>query len=226
MITQAPLSFAIALVLLFAALWWGFSIYYRHRLEMKDDTILNLERKLEHGSHTRSAVNIPPSIEFFPTIDDLRAAHPLPKTFSRENEIHAYFLSGEGVFTEHTDYIKCVKRLILPNPYGANIERLKPIAPSVNYETQILTCRQMALDHDPKSVRLYKDFLGMSLLFCNPNKQEGWVQIGPILPYTEPRERPHFRLYRANNEGVFLSLYGTFDKLWNDSYEETYEDLL
>ena len=48
-IAQAPWSFALAFVLLFGIMWYGFSKYYRHSMEMKDDTIVNLERKLEHG---------------------------------------------------------------------------------------------------------------------------------------------------------------------------------
>ena len=66
-------------------------------------------------------------------------------------------------------------------------------------------------------MRLYKDFLGLSLLFCNPDQPEGWVQIGPILPCTEPAERQHFRLYKAKHGQAFRSLYQTFNWLWDHS---------
>jgi len=63
-------------------------------------------------------------VEFFGTISELRERHPIHETFKPGNEIHAYFLSGEGVFAEHNDYTKCVKRLLLPKPDAMNLATL------------------------------------------------------------------------------------------------------
>lgn len=160
----------------------------------------------------------PISLEFFPTIDELRAKHPLPEMFTPGNEIHAYFLTGEGVFAEHSAYMQCIKRLILPMP-ERNRERLKSISGTIDYPSQIRTYMEMAVEHQRKA-RYYNDFLGMSLLFCNPDRQDGWVQIGPILPNTESAERPHFRFSRKANEKAFLSLFNTFGRIWDESSEQ------
>lgn len=163
-------------------------------------------------------------IEFFSTIDDLRAKHPLSETFKPENDIHAFFLSGEGVLGEHSEYVKCVKRLILPQPDDNNLARLRGISKTIDFKSQIYTCRNMARQNNVKSVRFYKDFTGISLLFCNPDRLEAWVQVGMILPESESRERHHYRLYKSKNEKAFLSLYETFNRLWIDSNENTAEE--
>lgn len=163
-------------------------------------------------------------MEFFPTIDELRSRHPLPEIFNRDNEIHAYLLSGEGVFGEHSEYVKYVKRLILPLPDDNNLARLRGISKTIDFKSQIYKYRNMARRNDVKSVHFYKDFTGVSLLFCNPDRLDGWVQVGTILPESEPRERHHYRLYKSKNERAFLSLYVTFNRLWNDSDENTEEE--
>jgi hypothetical protein len=165
-------------------------------------------------------------IEFFPTMDDLRARHPLSETFKPGNEIHASFLSGEGVFAEHNDYIKCVKRLILPKPDAPTIATLQTFLDSyIDYRTQIPTYRSLAQrNHVP--VRLFQDFIGLSLLFCNPDRQDGWVQVGIIVPGQPSAERPHWRIYRNKHEKAVLSLYNTFDKLWKASEEQTEEEVM
>jgi hypothetical protein len=152
-------------------------------------------------------------LEFFATTDELRKRHPLPETFAPGNEIHAYFLSGEGVFAEHSEYMKRVKRLILPLPDEKKLERLRAISPAVDFRSQINWYRRMALDHDSKCVRLYGEFTGISLLFCNPERGDGWVQVGIILPESEAAERQHYRLAKVSDERAFLSLYKTFNEL-------------
>lgn len=167
---------------------------------------------------------VPAGIDFFANIDELRQRHPLPETFKPGNEIHAYFLSGEGVFAEYNDYIKCVKRLILPTPDAANLATLEALSGSYSdYKTQIPKYRALALKNNVP-VRLFQDFIGMSLLFCNPDRQDGWVQVGIIIPGSESRERQHYRLYKGKNEKAFLSLYRTYNRLWEASVTKTDEE--
>lgn len=162
-------------------------------------------------------------IEFFATMDELRAKHPLSETFKAGNEIHAYFLTGEGVFAEDINYVKCIKRLILPDPNKNNLARLKRLNSSIDYQAQIMTYANKVRQHqhDEDSVRFYEDFLGISLLFCNPSKSDGWVQLGIILPETESSERQHFRFSKTIYEDGFISLYKTFEEMWNESDGKT-----
>jgi len=165
-------------------------------------------------------------VEFFPTIDDLRMRHPLPETFKPGNEIHAYLLSGEGIFAEHNDYIKSVKRLILPNPEAENVSTLQTFSSSyLDYRSQIPAYRALAKqNHVP--VRLFQSFTGVSLLFCNPDRQDGWVQVGIVIPGSESSERHHYRLYKNKHERAFLALYKTFNRLWDSSSEQTEDEAI
>lgn len=156
-------------------------------------------------------------LEFFPTIDELRSSHPLSETFKPGNEIHAYFLSGEGVFAEHSDYIKSVKRLILPIPTSKTIASLQSVSGTkVDYTSQINRFRNLA-EKNNVPVRFFQEFIGVSLLFCNPNQRNGWAQVGIIIPGSESSERHHYRLHKEKQEKAFLSLYKTFERLWDSS---------
>lgn len=159
--------------------------------------------------------------EFFPTVDDLR---PASETFGPGNEIHAYFLSGEGPFSLNRGHIKSVKRLILPLPDERNLSRLQAISNTIDFKSQIEKFRNLARGNRKESVRYYKEFTGVSLLFCNPESSEGWVQVGIILPECEPLHRQHFKFYRKDYEKAFLSLYGIFNKMWDDSLQNTEEE--
>jgi hypothetical protein len=223
-ILQAPFTFFIAFVLMCVFILWMLNKYYQHSVEMKEDMIKNLKRKLDNLENAPNDMpatthKLSSGIEFFPTIDDLRSHHPLPETFRPGNEIHAYFLSGEGVFSEHSDYIKYVKRLILPDPSSENVAAIQAFSNGSNdYKHQILKYRGLAKNyHIP--VRLFRTFSGTSLLFCNPEQQNGWVHLGPIVPGAEPYDRHHYRLYRAIREKAFLALYKTFNTLWEESQE-------
>jgi len=138
-IYDAPVIFVTAVVVTGSVIWLIIHLLYRNqlnakeeRIKLRDDQIGTLERKIKHLEGDQAALASLPTqegpqvseksmalsagIEFFPTIGGLRSRHPLSETVKPCNEIHAYFLSGEGIFAEHNDYIKYVKRLILPNP--------------------------------------------------------------------------------------------------------------
>ena len=190
-----------------------------HRKEIEEQ----LSKKAESTVQS-PAVHAQPGIEFFATIDDLRAKHPLPESFKPGNEIHAYFLSGEGVFAEYTDYIKCVKRLILPKPDASYLAILQTLPNSyADFKSQILETRALALKNNIP-VRLFDDFTGVSILFCNPDRPDGWVQLGLIIPCSESRNRPHVRIYKAAHERAVLDLYETFNQLWENSSKNTDEE--
>jgi hypothetical protein len=204
-------------LLIFFSAIVGLLIGYKRDIEER------LSKKAE-STVQPPAINAQPSIEFFPTIDDLRSHHPLHETFKPGNDIHAYFLSGEGVFAEYTDYIKCVKRLILPKPDASYLAILQTLPNSyADFKSQIIETRALASKNNIP-VRLFDDFTGVSILFCNPDRPDGWVQLGFIIPCSESRNRPHFRLYKAAHERAVLDLYETFNQLWENSSKNTEEE--
>ena len=71
--------------------------------------------------------------------------------------------------------------------------------------------RTRALAHKNNvPVRLFQDFIGLSLLFCNPDRHDGWVQVGLIIPGSESSERQHYRIYRNRQDKAVRSLYKAF----------------
>jgi hypothetical protein len=163
-------------------------------------------------------------VEFFGTISELRERHPIHETFKPGNEIHAYFLSGEGVFAEHNDYIKCVKRLLLPKPDAMNLATLQTLSNVyADCGSQIEKTRALAVMNNVP-VRLFQDFIGLSLLFCNPDRQDGWVQVGLIIPGSESSERQHYRIYRNRQDKAVRSLYKAFNVLWEHGASKTDEE--
>jgi hypothetical protein len=242
-IYDAPFVFGFSLLFACLVIWYVVRLYYSENLKMKDDLISTFRDKLAFAEKAVQALHtgeplstgeepkslsageiFPEGIEFFATIDDLRAGHPLRETFKQGNELHAYLLSGEGVFEEYTDYIKCVKRLILPKPDAAYLAIMRTLPNSyADFRTKIITTRALAMKNNVP-VRLFDDFTGVSILFCNPDRSDGWVQLGLIIPCSESRERPHIRLYKASNEEAVKSLYKTFDLLWENSSKNTEEE--
>lgn len=210
----------LGLVIFFCAI---IGLLIGHRRDIED----RLSKKTEvNGQSPVIYPTFHEGIEFFATIDDLRSVHPSPETFKAGNEMHAYLISGEGIFNENSEYAKRFKRLILPYPNEHNLAVLRSFSRTINYDTQIMTCANKMREHDKSSVRFHENVTGTSLLFCNPTKQDAWVQIGTILPETESSNRPHFRIHRIHHEAWFLSLYGTFDRLWTISHPQTEEEAM
>ncbi|MDZ4856905.1 MAG: hypothetical protein SGJ26_18960 [Nitrospirota bacterium] len=72
-------------------------------------TVLLWSDKWLRGSGTGSNFNIP-----IKTRPQWEAELPLSEIFKSGNEVHALFLTGEGIFTRHPDYVRRIRRLILP----------------------------------------------------------------------------------------------------------------
>jgi hypothetical protein len=115
-------------------------------------------------------------------------------------------------------------RLILPEPHDRNLERLSHIRSGIDFRAQIMRYANLARENNSYSLRFCRDFLGVSLLFCNPDSSKGWVQIGIILPEMESSERWHFCIYKSNDESGYCSLYITFERIWNNSSEQTEQE--
>jgi hypothetical protein len=165
------------------------------------------------------------SIEFFATANELEDRYPGSKTFKPGNKIYAYFLTGEGVFSPHSDRIERFGRLILPKPDCAYITLLNTLMPSglnpyVNFQPQIMVTtaiakkeevrRQQQIGHSDPLVKWFDDFIGFSLLFCNPDQDNGFVHITNVVPFLKSKWQPTFRLERCKNKQLFDDLFEAF----------------
>jgi len=118
-----------------------------------------------------------------------------------------------------------VKRLILPRPDSHEVLILKKLSnPYVDFRAQILKTIELAKNKNT-AVKLFPSFIGVSLLFCNPQSEEAWVQIGIIIPGSVSAERQHWRIHRTGNRETFSSFWNTFDRLWDEGTTDSIEDL-
>lgn len=167
-------------------------------------------------------------VEFFKDRDALHNRFPISKIFSdNNNELHGYFLRGEGLFSDSGN-IKKMERIILPNPDGEYLKYFQSID-SNSYFTleQIITTTKLVQEHnksveadkragDKKKVEIkwFHDYIGYGILFCNPRSDNGWVHIEFSLPGYEAKNKPAIRIEKALQKEAFEKLYKSFEFMW------------
>jgi hypothetical protein len=151
------------------------------------------------------------------------AEQPLSEIFNGNNEIHALFLTGEGIFTRDPKYIRHVKRLLLPTTDASflklvEVSRKKSgivlnLAKQINQSTQ--TAHQNGVE-----VRWLPDHIGTSILACNPEKPNGWMHIGFSTPFIDADKQPILRLDKVNTPELFALFYQAYNRLWDQGVKQ------
>ena len=156
-------------------------------------------------------------IEFFKDRTELENRQPIPEIFKEGNEIHGYFLTGEGLFSPHNNNMKYVKRLILPNPNGSYLKRLTKLQPNkyLNVPEQIKITSYLAKQE--KKVKWFDDYIGMGILICNPYQSDGWMHIEFFVPYLNQWSKPAIRIEKNSHPDVFKGILEAFDSMWDAS---------
>jgi hypothetical protein len=159
------------------------------------------------------------TVEFFPTRTELEEKYPLKAIFAPGNEIYAYFLSGQGVYVWSRDRFKQTKRLLLPRPNGSYMRMLQTLSKNeyLNAPDQIKTTTRLGQEYGVE-IRWFDDFIGMALLFCNPEDSGGWVQIESSIPFVEAHDKHVVRIEKAVYPEFYKKLYAAYKKMWEESY--------
>ncbi len=180
---------------------------------------LNLRKQRDEAKSIKDMEGI----EFFSTREELDEKYPLSGTFKEGNEIHAHFLSGEGVFSPHNDRMKLVRSLILPSVDAEYLTALQTLYasganPYVHIASQIKTttgiAKRQEKEHGREIVKWFDSFTGYSFLFCNPQRDDGWVHITTTVPLLKAKWQPTYRLERKKQKELFDNLFLAFGELW------------
>jgi hypothetical protein len=221
-IAQTPLSFVIAV--LSTNILVGFGIYklLSEQLKRKNDLITDLERKLTHSVSGVRAIDVPAKNRLegscnIKTRPQWEAELPLSEIFKSGNEIHALFLTGEGIFTRHHDYVRHMRRLILPSPDAqylamAEVSR-KDAGHIIDLGAQIRNYGQVAKQNGVE-VRYLSDHVGISFLICNPDKPEAWMHIGFSTPFIDADAQPILRIEKSRSPELYDIFLKSYNKLW------------
>lgn len=187
-------------------------------------TVLLWSDKWLRGSGTGSNFNIP-----IKTRPQWEAELPLSEIFKSGNEVHALFLTGEGIFTRHPDYVPRIRRLILPC-HDAQFLALaeasrKADGHDIDLGAQIKNygrvARQKGVD-----VRYLSDHVGISFLICNPDKPEAWIYIGFSTPFIDADAQPILRIEKATSQELYNIFLKAYDKLWDIGIESKTENAI
>jgi hypothetical protein len=128
------------------------------------------------------------------------------------------FLSGEGVFSADLRRFNQVRRLILPSPDGQYLRQLQThsINEYLYAPDQIKKTTKLGKERRV-DIKWFEDFIGMSLLFCNPEEAAGWVQIELSVPFIEGAYKQSIKVDKSSHPEVFKVLYSAFQKMWDES---------
>jgi hypothetical protein len=143
---------------------------------------------------------------------------PFSEIFKQGNDICAYFLSGQGVFSTDLRRFNQVRRLILPSPDGQYLAQLQThsINEYLYAPDQIRITTKLGKERGI-DIKWFDDFIGMSLLFCNPEETTGWVQIELSVPFTEREYKQSIKVDKSSHPEVFKVFYKAFQKMWDES---------
>jgi hypothetical protein len=144
------------------------------------------------------------------------AVLPLSKIFRAGNEIHAIFLTGEGIFSRHHEYAHYIKRLILPNPEAKFLQLVQvsrgELGIYYDLPQQIGNTRVVV---GSNKVRYIQEFIGISLLFCNPEQPTGWMHVGFSTPFIDADHQPILRIEKVRDREIFETFWNAYNKLWD-----------
>lgn len=159
-----------------------------------------------------------PTVEFFKDRDTLHNRFPIREIFSGNNELHGYFLRGQGLFSD-SDNIKKMKRIILPEPEAHYLNLLKDLEPNPFFQPDQIKITTEQAQRNNIQVRWFGDFIGMGILFCNPDSKDGWAHVELVLPGYEAKDKPAIRIEKALQEEEFNRLYTSFKLMWEKSHK-------
>jgi hypothetical protein len=164
------------------------------------------------------------SVEFFGTYAELERKYPRSEILKSDNELHGYFLSGEGLMGWNLEEnIKRFRRIILPQPTGSYLHTLQTLCvgqpfmnPYLRGPDQIKTTTAAA-QRNSIPLRWFDDYFSINVLICNPDGDDGWVHISMAMPLLEPERQHTYRLEKKNHPSEFKAIYEAYERLWTQS---------
>ncbi len=184
------------------------------RKRQKEEQIVTSRKPTQHGE----------TVELFQSYSELEKWHPRTEILKPENELHGYFLSGEGLLSWNADEnIRRFRRIILPKPNAPYLAILQTICsnnqtinPYLRAPDQIKTTRDIAKRNDVP-IKWFDDYIGINILICNPERQDGWIHISIAPPFLEAEHQQTYRLEKRLHATAFSSIVTMYERLWREA---------
>jgi hypothetical protein len=151
---------------------------------------------------------------------ELDRAYPIEKLLRDDQEIHACWLTGIGVFAQNVKF-SSIKRLMLPHPqteYLAKLEESLKVTgrPYYRFDSDIRGVTEQARGLGIKT-RWFQGFSGLTMTIGNPLGNDAWVHVEMVLPFVEPNERTVIRIEKRKHEKAFSEMWTAYERMWEDA---------
>jgi hypothetical protein len=173
----------------------------------------------------------------------LYATHRNPKVYANRNALdgsksggafaldevakgHCVWLSGGKTFNTGNQ-LNRIDKIILPDPRSESTKRFQTASEQytdTDFTNIILTSTKTALRRNV-AIGWYPDFVGASWWIGDRETPNAFVHFEVVMPYSRSRERPSFRVYRWQDEGIYKEYCDVFDLMWDAAYKPTEKDL-
>lgn len=142
----------------------------------------------------------------------------LGQLFTDTKWVDALWVKGEK-FYDANENIHAVKRLILPNP---DSNSLRLFANSVDQEAlkEIIKAVTQKATKAGAQVRWCKEFYCTSINLVDTGRNNGWVHVEVVLPYSRPEDRPSFTIEKSRSPDCVLEFQRIFNEIWDKSDEQ------
>lgn len=110
-----------------------------------------------------------------------------------------------------------------------HIRILQPLSQNeyLNAPEQIKTTTRIGMSRHVE-IKWFDDFIGMGIIFCNPEESSGWVQIESSIPFIEAANKHVIHLEKCAYPEFYRKLYDAYKKMWDESRvpkPEEYQDI-
>jgi len=104
-----------------------------------------------------------------------------------------------------------------PNLIALANAQLKISSKYQPYPAEIRAAINNAKSNNVKDLRVFEDWIGMTILMCNPDDSDGWMHVSLGMPYLEHEQRPTIRIEKRKHPEALKNMRSAFDALFNDS---------
>lgn len=162
-----------------------------------------------------------PTVPFFRNRSELDDFCPLAETFADGNIIDAYFLRGDGIFRGLTTRYAKVRRLMFPKDTAPSLKvfadpKLSTSSAYRDYPNEIKRAISDAATNKVQELKVCEEFIGMTILMCNPDEVSGWMHISLAMPYLQHEHRPTIRIEKEKHEEAFNNIRKAFDVMFRE----------
>ena len=153
-------------------------------------------------------------IEFWPQRQLLDKRSSINDVLKDASTVYAFSVLGVTLVSILKNPETRIKKLLLPDPNSGSLKNLEVTTTNSGYKNQIENMTEVALSKGIET-RIYKEFIGYSLLIVDPDEPNGWLRVEWVLPYSDHTERPNIKIQKNKQPKAFAHFLKTFNAMWD-----------